>query len=268
MSLLYAPLRKDPNLLARLYLYAILPGFSDLLKHSPLARQTLGPHSFSLRLQTHSLQADLYFSNGRCRFFKNPALRPQIVLHFLSANQLNSQFSGQGFSLPIPTKGASRFGDIKAFSLLAKLLQDAMLSSQNLIDRGVPPFLARSIHIRLTLGCAMAAGAELINREEFSGKLLHQSGDWLVAFSIPSSNMGAWLARTNGLCHWGRGAPPGQPDALLEFVDESSALEALSGNADTLAMVNLGKIRLRGNTPLLDKLEAVFARIDPYLKPK
>ncbi|MCH8539410.1 MAG: hypothetical protein LAT58_01415 [Opitutales bacterium] len=268
MSLLFAPLEKKPELLASLYLYAVLPGFSDLLKHCPLARKTLGNHTFSLRLQSGSLQADLYFSKGRCRFFRNPALRPQIVLRYLSHTHLNHQFNGEGFTLPVPSRGATRLGDLKAFSALAGLLQEGLLSSQNLIKRGLESSLARSIHIRLTLGCVMAAGAELINGETFSQSLFEASGDWLIDFSIASTDLTAWLERREGLCHWGRGAPPRTPDASLQFASESAALEALSGKTDTLAMVNLGNIRLRGHTPLLDKLEPVFARIDPYLKPQ
>ncbi|MCH8474828.1 MAG: hypothetical protein LAT55_06320 [Opitutales bacterium] len=268
MSLLFAPLEKKPELLANLYLYAVLPGFSDLLKHCPLARAKLGHHSFSLRLQSGSLQADLYFSKGRCRFFRNPALRPQIILRYLSLSQLNHQFNGKGFALPLPSRGATRLGDLQAFSALAGLLQEGLLSSRNLIERGLESSLARSIHIRLTLGCVMAAGAELINKETFSKNLFATSGDWLIDFSIASTDMKAWLERRGGICHWGRGAPPRSPGASLEFASEAAALEALSGNVDTLAMVNLRTIRLRGHTPLLDKLEPVFARIDPYLKPQ
>jgi hypothetical protein len=267
MSLLIAPPTSHPELLARLHLHAVLPAFDDLVKYLVPARELLQGRRFCLRLQAGKLNADLLFTNGRCRFSQAFSLSPQLVLRFLTHTQLNKQFSGKGFSLPIPVKGASLVGHMRVFSRLAAMLQLGLLSKSGLAAYGLTEQEAREIHLRLTFSVALAAFIILTEHEKYAKSLFLGSGDWTVQLSVAGANMDAWLARRAGVCFWGRGRARGKLTAKLIFNKPSTALKALSGDLDNFAAINAGEIQVVGFAPLLDKLAIVFERVPLYLKP-
>lgn len=260
MSLLFAPAELTPELLARLHLFGVLPAFYDLLKHSPAARAQLKARRFRLRIQAGRLSADLLFSQGRCRFLRDSSKPPTLCLRFLSYSQLNRQFSGKGFSLPIPTKGARNPAAFRTFAKLSESLQQA------LVYRAEATSPEESLHLRLTLGVALATAAELIQHERFSASLFAGETDWAAEFTIGQTDFRAWIGQTAGRTCWGRGGHP-QAQARLHFKEPQVALRALDGRLDNLSAVNGGDIRIEGRLPLIDRLSLVFERVPVYLPP-
>ncbi len=266
MSLSYSPPYPSPALLARLNLYAVLPAFADLIKHSEEARQVLGERSISVKIQAGSLFATLVFANGRCRFLREPTVRSMLVLRFLTYTQLNKQFSGRGFSLPIPVRGARRVDAMRTFAALSSLLQSTLLPERSGAAERDPE--QRALHVRLTLGVGLAAACELIRWEPCSSSLFSTAGDFTVQFRVKGLDLAAWVAVKDGVPCWGKGEARGPVTAALIFRDASIALRALDGNLDNLAAVNTGAIKVEGLTPLVDKLGIVFERVPIYLEPK
>lgn len=260
MSRLFAPIEPTPELLARLHLFGVLPAFYDLLKHSKAAREHLKTQRFRLRIQSDRLETDLQFAHGRCRFLRNTSKPPTLCLRFLSHTQLNLQFSGRGVSLPIPTRGARNPKAFHTFSKLSECLQQALVYKA---DR---PTADQNLHLRLTLGVALATAAELIHHERFSARLFAGEDDWAADFTIGRTDFRAWIGQSKGRIFWGRG---GHPRALarLHFKDPQIALRALDGRLDNLSAVNGGAIRIEGRIPLIDRLSLVFERVPLYLPP-
>jgi hypothetical protein len=261
MSLLFAPVKKSSELQARLHLFGVLPAFYDLLKYSDQAKASLGNQRFRLRIRSQGdLGADLLFSEGRCRFLRNPSGRPTISLRFVSHGQLNRQFSGRGFSFPVPTRGASQIRALRVFSQLSLQLQNALVTPLSGDARH------SGLHLRLTFGVALAAACELINHEGFSAHLFTSQPDWSVEFTIGDTDFHAWIGQTCGLAQWGRGAA-NAPLARLHFKDPKIAQKALGGKLDNLSAVTNGAIRVSGLTPLADRLSLVLERVPIYLPP-
>lgn len=261
MSGLFAPVETSPELLARLHLFAVLPAFPDLLKHSAQARKRLGKQRFRLRLQSPAkLQADLFFSRGRCRFLGNTPGRPGICLRFVSHQQLNRQFTGDGFSLPIPTGGLCKIRALWTFSRLSAQLQAALVEPT---DTTTEP---EALHLRLNLGIALAAACQLITHEAFCAHLFAGESDWAVEFTIGETDFRAWIGGRAGATHWGRGRSQ-NPLARLHFENPRIAQEALNGRLDNMRAVAGGAIRISGLTPLVDRLSLVLERVPLYLPP-
>ena len=262
MSLLFAPiLDTSPALQARLHLFGVLPAFADLLKHSPQARATLGGERFRLRIQSErNISADLLFSESRCRFLRSSSSRAGVCLRFISHRQLNSQFSGNGFSFPMPTRGGTNIRALQVFKQLSLQLQEA-LSEPDPADNG-----QCALHLRLTFGVALAAACELIKYEGFSARLFAHDPNWSVQFSIGDTDFRAWLGKQNGQAQWGRGMAKA-PLAHLHFKDPKIAKKALGGKLDNVGAVTGGAITVCGLTPLVDRLSLIFERIPIYLPP-
>ena len=150
---------------ARLYLNAVLPAFEDLLQHNEQAQSILSMRDFSLRFQTSSgLKSTLLFSNQTCQFIKTGHPSSDVVLHFVTEEQLNKEFENKGFRIPLPIKGASRLKDIKAFKALSAELEACLRPDEaRLAD---PTF--HEFHVSLQLGIALRAVIELTLHERRS----------------------------------------------------------------------------------------------------
>lgn len=266
MSLSFSPPHPHPALLARLHMYAVLPAFSDLMKHSPQARALLDGQNMVIAIQASAIMAALEFSAKHCHFHYTPPAKPTVTLRFLGYRQLNRQFSGSGFSLPIPTRGGHRIRAMKTFAALSKVLLYALLPDKSHGTTRSPA--DRDLYVRLTLGVGLAAACELIRHEEYSSSLFASCGDFIIGLHVEDFDLRAWLGVINGVPQWGRGDPNGTPTASVSFKNPSVALKALSGRFDNLAAVTTGAITIKGMIPLIDKMNAVFERVPVYLEPK
>ena len=166
---------------ARLYLNAVLPAFEDLLTSSEAARELLAQRSFLLTFQTSSgLKSSLAFNQGCCEYRKVSRKNSNIILHFITEEQLNREFENEGFRIPIPIKGASRTRDIKAFKALSKLLESYLRPSESMLEDPA----AHELHVQLQLGIALRAVIELVRHEPLSTTILQEAPNGLAYFSI------------------------------------------------------------------------------------
>tara|TARA_B110000285_G_scaffold227930_1_gene290043 strand:- start:6264 stop:7052 length:789 start_codon:yes stop_codon:yes gene_type:complete len=249
---------------ARLYLNAVLPAFEDLLAHSEDARTIIGNRKFTLTFQTSSgLKSSLSFKNQQCEFVRVNGIKSQIILHFITEEQLNKEFENEGFRVPIPIKGASRVGDLKAFKALSKLLESYLRPSKSMLEDPQ----VHSQHVGLQLGIALRATIELTKYEQLSGMIMQDTPDGIAYFSVGSDGYGAWLNWQEGTLTSGKGPPATEAHAHVEFANAETALKAVGNQIDVMAAVGNGEIKVTGLIPLADALGYIFERIPLYITP-
>lgn len=260
MSLLFAPVERCPELIARLHINAVLPAFRVLLEQSDKARTILGKKRFLLHIKCADLEANLLFNKGRCRITSRPKARPSVSLRFLSYQHLNRSFSGDALAIPLPTRGIHRIGTLYKFSNLSKLLQERLLTA------GEPESRERAIYLRLSLQVALASVVELIGHEPFSSRLFREMPDWSVGFKIEGSDFESWIGCQNNKLYLQKHAPA-KPMACIQFSGSEIAYQSLEGMIDSMTAINHGKIRITGKLPLVERLSLVLERVPFYLKP-
>ena len=263
MSLLYAPAESPAELLARLHLHAVLPAFEDLLEYSEAAKAIVGERCFSLRMRAGGLVSDLSFEAGVCRVLEAQQATPSVVLHYLSCEQLNNQFTGRGLALPLPLRGVWRIGDLRTFVALSDCLKATLLPDVESVELTAPT--AVICHLQLSVSVALAATAILIEHEAFARSLFAGLGDWMVSLRVEETEVAGWLRHERGRLSWGRGMPKARASAELVFDDATVALQALTGDLDNYAAVNRGAIRVGGLAPLAEKVGLVMDRVSGYL---
>ena len=249
---------------ARLYLDAVLPAFEDLIVNNEIAKETLGERSFTLSFQTSSgLRSYLHFSNQSCSVTKTRSKGSDIILHFLTEEQLNNEFEKSGFRLPIPLRGASRLTDIRTFKKLSSLFEGSLRPSEEELKR--PDFY--SSHVSLQLGIALRAAVTLTQHEPRAKRILSGISEGLAHFSIGAEGYGAWIEWNGGRLKSGKGKPEREPDVSVTFKDAKTALQAIGNRIDVLAAVGLQDITIEGYAPLADALGYIFERIPLYISP-
>ena len=258
------PTAIERKLKAGLFINSVLPAFEDLLQHSERARSILAERQFSVRFQTSSgLKSTLLFANGQCAFKPGKTLESDIVLHFLTEEQLINEFEQSGFRVPIPIKGASRFKDLKAIKALSSELENSLRPSEaKLADTKLHGF-----HLSLQLGIALRAAIELSVHEPRSRSIMKDAPEGTAYFSVGEEGYGAWLEWRKGSIYYGKGAPQNKPDVHVAFSNAKTALKAIGNRIDVMSAIGLGDIRVTGLIPLADALGYIFERIPIYLEP-
>jgi len=250
---------------ARLYLNAVLPAFEDLLAQSEQAREILGERAFTLTFQTSSgLKSSLTFGDQTCLFHKSGADRSNIVIHFLTEEHLNKEFEGKGFRLPIPIKGSTRIGDIKAFKALSALLEATLRppTKEQLEDIDF-----HNMHVGIQLGIALRATVELATHEKLSRTIMKNTPEGIAYFSVGKDGYGAWLEWRHGRLISGEDLPATRADVSVQFTDADTALRSVGNHIDVMAAIGLGDITIEGLIPLADSLGYIFERIPLYITP-
>ncbi|MEM8868110.1 MAG: hypothetical protein AAGC73_07550 [Verrucomicrobiota bacterium] len=248
------------KLKAHLYLRAVLPAFEDLLEKCEPARKRLGAREFSICFQVgRQLKSVLNFKDGLC--FWNPRARARdadVLLQFLSEDQLNREFENKGFRIPLPLKGQTRVKDINTFKALSKLLETYLREDDAQYH---------DLQIGMQLGIALRATKVLVEREEISRLIMKDTPEGLAYFSVGADGYGAWLEWSKGELISGRGLPERAPDVSIEFRDADTALRAVGNRIDVMSAIGSRAIKVRGLIPLADALGYIFERIPLYIEP-
>jgi hypothetical protein len=249
---------------ARLYLDAVLPAFEDFMAQNEAAKEALGDRCFSLSFQTSSgLRSYLHFAHRACSVTKTSAKKSDIVLHFLTEEQLNNEFEKSGFRLPIPLRGASRLADIKTFKALCTLFEASLRPSKEALQN--PDF--HDAHVALQLGIALRAAVILAEHEPRSKRILRENSEGLAHFSIGAEGYGVWMEWADRSLRTGKGTPEREPDVSVTFKNAKTALLAIGNQIDVLAAIGTQDIRVEGLAPLADALGYIFERIPLYISP-
>lgn len=249
---------------ARLFLHAVLPAFEDLCHLSEEAGELLGDRAFALCFQTTSgLKSYLRFQDRNCKVTKTSSRGSDIVIHFLTDDQLNREFENSGFRIPIPLRGASRLGDLRTFKALTALMEGYLRPDKSRLED--PAF--KHAHVALQLGIALRAAVELIHHEPRSKRIMQNTPEGTAHFSIAEGNYSGWVSWRDGVVRTGRGAPQQEAEVDITFKDAKTALLALGNTIDVFAALGLQDITVEGLVPLADALGYIFERIPLYIKP-
>ncbi len=249
---------------ARLFLHAVLPAFEDLCHLSAEAATLLGERDFSLCFQTTSgLKSYLRFQEGACKATKSSTRGSDLVIHFLTDEQLNREFENQGFRIPIPLRGASRLGDLRTFKALTALMETYLRPDKARLED--PAF--KHAHVALQLGIALRAAVVLIHHEPRSRRIMLNTPEGTAHFSIAQDNFSGWVSWRDGQVKTGKGAPDAEAEVSITFKDATTALHALGNTIDVFAALGLQDITVEGLVPLADALGYIFERIPLYIKP-
>jgi hypothetical protein len=249
---------------ARLFLHAVLPAFEDLLRQTAKAQKILSKRHFTLRFQTSSgLKSTLQFRDQACHYSAKQAPSSDIILHFLTEEQLNNEFENKGFRVPLPIKGVSRITDLKTFKALSAELEAALRPNTAQLED--PEFY--DFHVALQLGIVLRAVTELVRHEPLSKRIMADCPDGIAYFRVGSEGYGAWTQWQNGRITTGKGQPPTEADVTVTFADANTALKAIGNRIDVMAAIGLGHIQVTGLVPLADALGYIFERITLYIEP-
>ena len=249
---------------ARLYLNAVIPAFEEFVAHSLDAQMALESRDFTLSFQTTTgLKSYLHFENQRCSVTRTRTRGSDIVLHFITEDQLNKEFENSGFRVPIPLRGASRIRDMKTFKLLTKQLEGYLRPSEKQLED--PDF--HKTHVGLQLGIALRAAVELVHHEPRSKRIMANTPSGVAYFSIGEEGYGAWVSWLDGRIKTGKGMPEIEPDVHVTFRDAKTALKAIGNQIDVFAAIGLQNITVEGLVPLADALGYIFERIPLYITP-
>lgn len=253
------------HLRCRLFLHAVLPAMEDLFKYSASAQEIVGERPFSIAFKSRSgLCSALFIEDGVCRWEKDPVKLSSHALTFMSDSQINALFSGEGFSLPIPTRGFLQPTGFRRFSKLSDLLQVHLEPEKEALQN--KEFF--EAHVRLLLGVALYGVRELGEHEDDSRRILAHTPNGVAQFIIGDESKAAWVSLRNGKLDAGKGIYEGSPDTTITFTNASIALGALQNDLDVMAAVGKGDIKVDGSVRLADGLGFVMERIPMYLPAK
>ena len=234
-----------------LYLRAVLPAFEDLTRVSEQARALLAGWRCSVEFAVCGAGgATLSFRDGAVAVSPERSSNSSLSLFFLSPLQLIKQFSGKGFSLPLPRRGIFRPGSLLRFQKIGALFQKEVEQ-----------------HPRLLLSVALGSLPPLAELDHAAQHLLGNCPHGTAQISVPSSDLFGWTKWDGHAVTWGRGHPPHDPDVIISFANETVALAALRGELDEWSAIGAGELSVRGLVPLAETLGLVMARASVYLEP-
>jgi len=177
---------------------------------------------------------------------------------------LNAFFGGAAWALPLPIWGGWRVGLLARFSKVAQRLEAVM--------NGHPEILAdpkgRRLYARLSLIAAGLGLAPLAAGDAEAAAILETLPPGLAAFSIEGEpNSSVWFDSAADRRVSGWSDPPRRPDVCIVFGSVSLAYAAMRDEADTMAAIGTGEMRVDGLVPLADGLNVVMERLRIYLQP-
>lgn len=256
---------RNPKVLSRLYLQAVLPCLADLSAEDPAARAIMGDTRGSIALRVlGGSGAVVTFEAGRTAWSLASPSWPSVTLLFLSAAHLNAFFGGAAWAVPLPIWGGWRVGLLARFAKLAERLEAVM--------NGHPEVLAdlngRRLYARLSLIAAGLGLAPLAAGDPEAVGVLESLPPGLAAFRIEGEpNSTVWFDSAAKPCVSGWSEPPRRPDVCIVFGSVELAYAAMRDEADTMAAIGAGEMSVDGLIPLADGLNVVMERLRVYLQP-
>ncbi|MGF1679251.1 MAG: hypothetical protein ACFCUX_08660 [Candidatus Methylacidiphilales bacterium] len=249
------------TLKARLYLEAVLPCLTALVKHDPASSLLIKQDPFSVEISCgggyHGVALLDASSSDRSNL-------PNIHLHLPTAAQCVNLFTQSGFALPIPLKGWTHFGRMRDFKTLSTRLQNLLQPDKAAMQDAE----VVALHVHLSLRLAVSALVPMLEYDP-EGITTRASLPKAVAeFLYRPDRYGAlWLDLRGPRPVMGSGEPPERARVTLEFCNDPTAILAMSNQLDGLAALGRGDLKLSGFVPMADGLDLVMSRIQAYISP-
>jgi hypothetical protein len=126
----------------------------------------------------------------------------------------------------------------------------------------------RRLHTRLSLIAAGLGLAPLAAGDAEAMRALRNLPAGLAAFRIEGeANSTVWFDCAAGQRVSGWSDPPRRPDVSIVFGNLDLAYAAMRDEADTMAAIGIGTLRIEGLIPLADGLNVIMERLRVYLQP-
>jgi hypothetical protein len=256
-----------PNaaVLSRLYLEAVLPCLTDLAAQDPVARAIMGDSRGSIALRIFGgPKAVVSFDQSRIAWSQASPSWPSVTLLFFGHAHLNAFFGGAAWAVPLPIWGGWRIALLARFAKLAERLEAVLDGHAEVLATSE----GRRLYARLSLIAAGLGLAPLAVGDPEAVDLLRTLPAGLAAFSIEGEpNSTVWFDCAANLRLSGWSDPPRRPDVCIVFGGVSMAYAAMRDEADTMAAIGTGEMRIDGLIPLADGLNVVMERLRIYLQP-
>lgn len=241
--------KSHDDLAARLYLQAVLPAMEELAQVSPRARALIAGWDCAVEFAVVGQGgAAVRFRDGMVSVLRERYREAAISLWFVSSRQLVNQFTGLGFSLPLPRRGIFRMASLWRFHRVGKILEEELEQ-----------------HPQLLLSVALGSMGPLVEDDAKARELMRDCPAGVAEFGVPTCGLFGWVEWRNGEIKWGRGRAARAADVTVQFHDERIALAALRGELDEWAAIGAGDLTVRGLVPLAESLGAVMERAEGYV---
>lgn len=246
---------------ASLNLNAVMRNLEDLPLYDPVTEEMIKEWNVSIRfLVRHGPSATLIFRDGRCVFDESNSEGARVRLWFASPAHFNSMVAGNGS--PVPLTG---------FLKLPFLLNDFPAITERLeyflkpTDESNRKPEYRALNTRLTMYTAAYALREIgMHDPEVTGVAQHiRNGT--VCMQVKGGDPAVHITFDKGTITPGKGTVP-DPMALIEFQSVDVAGDFLNGRTDAFTEIAAGRVKIAGQTGMLDAMTLILDRIPLYLE--
>jgi SCP-2 sterol transfer family len=204
------------------------------------------------------------FDEGRIAWSNTSRAWPSVTLLFFSRAHLNAFFGGAAWAVPLPVWGGWRVGLLARFAKLAERLEAVLDGHAEVLASAE----GRRLHARLSLIAAGLGLAPLAASDTEAVGVLQSLPPGLAAFRIEGEpNSTVWFDCAAGRRVSGWSEPPRRPDVCIVFGSMDLAYAAMRDEADTMAAIGTGELKIDGLIPLADGLNVIMERLRIYLQP-
>ncbi|MCX8064575.1 MAG: hypothetical protein N3G21_05310 [Candidatus Hydrogenedentes bacterium] len=252
--------KKNNIIKAELYLRAILPTLSDLVKVDTKAKSIIENRKISILLNLRNVTKTLLkVDNGKIISITNPNECGNIHLYFISPEHALGVFE-QG-KLPILLRGFTKISFLRnEFDALSKRLEYFLKPTENLsLDE-------RKISVALQFKSALRMGEVLGETDEVCQTILKNTTPGILKISIDEIGFEAYFGNINGKWKYIECPDKGQAvSSTLSFKNLETAEAMLTNKLDTFSALGLGNIQIWGLVPIIDNVGLVLSRINYFI---
>ena len=245
---------------ACLNLHAVLPNLEELVAHDPESARL--SKNWDIRIQflaRNGPTASVAFDRGQCTVNRGNHAKPHVKLFFTSPDHLNRMMDGK--ANPIPVKGFTRLGFLsKEFPKLTDRLEAILKAGEEQLRD--PDILA--LNTRMTLYTAAYAARELLLYDKVGRLIAPSIPEGAISLAILPDGPEVTLRFDHGRIDVLKSGVDA-PHALIQLGSMAIAHDFLNGHLDTYAAITDGRVRIRGQIPMIDALGTVLDRVPHYL---
>ncbi|GFP25629.1 hypothetical protein HKBW3S43_01337 [Candidatus Hakubella thermalkaliphila] len=249
-------------LLARIHLGAVLPLLEDIAAFDPALREALVDWNFTVQFQLPGGKpaTALVFKRGSLKTYPSGVKGARVSLTFKDAAFLNQVFQGRTKKSPRPgLTGLLHLKKLRQLEQVLGHLERYLKPVEELLQQ--EESYAFCVKIALY---ALAFGIKEVG--EYDPELsciAARLPDGVVEIGVVDGPA-VHIRVKKGKFYPARGEAE-TANARLEIADLDTAWAMLQGKLDLFAAVGGGKIKLRGNIPLLDGISPLMDRLALYL---
>ncbi len=251
------------KILARLHLHAVVPVIAKIVEFDREAQEITKGWEATIQFGYFGRPVvQLQFAGGKCRVYRQAAVKPDVNFFFPTPALLNNMFTGQGFTLPL-IGGFWNVGLLKGFIALTKRLEYYLkeLDGKELDDELTPKVL------RAKLSVATWATAVLAEHDPAQAAFAnHIKAGHTLNLVIEPDGPNFYFKKTKSGTFLAGDGKVADPTAELIFADPAVAMELINGTIDTMAALGKRELVIRGLIPMVDDVSAVMERVEGYLE--